>query len=53
MKKENFLPASASNEYYDLENSFLFSTFNGKPTIPITLVSIFCALADECGLVAR
>ncbi|CAF3469016.1 unnamed protein product [Rotaria socialis] len=53
MKKENFLPASASNEYYDLENSFLFSTFNGKPTIPLTLVSIFCALADECGLVAR
>jgi F-box protein 21 len=53
MKKENFLPASGGSEYYDLENSFLYSTFNGKPTIPITLVSVFCALAEECNLIAR
>ncbi len=53
MKTEKFSPASGGEEYYDLENSFLYSTFNGKPTIPLTLVSIFCALADECGLKAR
>ena len=53
MKTEHFLAANGGNEYYDLENSFLFSTFNGKPTIPLTLVSIFCALAEECGLIAR
>jgi hypothetical protein len=53
MKTEKFLPAGADSNYYDIENSFLFSTFNGKPTIPLTLVSIFCALAEECGLIAR
>jgi F-box protein 21 len=53
MKKENFLPANDGNKYYDLENSFLYPTFNGKPTIPLTLVAIFCALAEECGLIAR
>jgi F-box protein 21 len=53
MKKEQFMPANGGSEYYDLENSFLSSTFNGKPTIPLTLVSIFCALAEECGLLAR
>ncbi len=53
MKTEQFIPASGGNEYYNLENSFLYSTFHGKPTIPLTLVSIFCALADECGLKAR
>ena len=53
MKIEKFLPANGGSEYYDLENSFLFSTFDGKPTIPLTLVSIFCALAEECGLIAR
>jgi hypothetical protein len=55
MKAENFLAANGDNSsgYYDLENSFLFSTFNGKPTIPLTLVSIFCALAEECNLIAR
>ncbi|CAF0836222.1 unnamed protein product [Rotaria sordida] len=53
MKIEKFLAANGGDEYYDLENSFLFSTFNGKPTIPLTLVAIFCALADECGLIAR
>lgn len=53
MKSEQFIPANGGDEYYDLENSFLYSTFHGKPTIPLTLVSIFCALADECGLKAR
>lgn len=53
MKKEQFIPANGGTEYYDIENSFLYSTFNGKPTIPLTLVSIFCALADECGLISR
>jgi F-box protein 21 len=53
MKTEKFLSANHGDNYYDLENSFLFSTFNGKPTIPLTLVSIFCALAKECGLIAR
>ena len=53
MRKENFLAASYGHKYYNVENSFLFSAFNGKPTIPLTLVSIFCALADECGLIAR
>jgi F-box protein 21 len=53
MKNEKFLPANSGSEYYDVENSFLYSTFNGKPTIPLTLVSIFCALAEECGLKAR
>ncbi|CAF1182595.1 unnamed protein product [Adineta ricciae] len=53
MKNESFLPANGSTEYYDISNSFLFSTFHGKPTIPLTLVSIFCALAEECDLIAR
>jgi len=53
MKNEKFLSANGGSEYYDLENSFLYSAFNGKPTIPLTLVSIFCALAEECGLKAR
>lgn len=53
MRTEKFLSTNGGNEYYDLENSFLYSAFNGKPTIPLTLVSIFCALAEECGLVAR
>ena len=53
MKTEQFLPANGGSEYYDIENSFLFSAFDGKPTIPLTLVSIFCALAAECGLTAR
>ncbi|CAF3825033.1 unnamed protein product [Adineta steineri] len=53
MKAENFCAANNGEGYYNLENSFLFSTFNGKPTIPLTLVSIFCALAEECGLIAR
>lgn len=53
MRSEKFLPAHGGSEYYDLENSFLYSVFNGKPTIPLTLVSIFCALAEECGLIAR
>ena len=53
MNTERFLPADSGEEYYDLENSFLFSAFHGKPTIPLTLVSIFCALADHCGLKAR
>ncbi|CAF3359482.1 unnamed protein product [Rotaria sp. Silwood2] len=53
MKKEKFLAANGGSEYYDLENSFLFATFHGKPTIPLTLVAIFCALADECDLIAR
>ncbi|CAF3723732.1 unnamed protein product [Rotaria sp. Silwood1] len=53
MKKEKFLSANGGSEYYDLENSFLFATFHGKSTIPLTLVAIFCALADECNLIAR
>jgi hypothetical protein len=53
MHAEGFIPAKGDSEYYSVENSFLFASFNGKPTIPLTLVSIFCALADECGLRAR
>lgn len=53
MDTERFLPANGGEEYYDLENSFLSSSFHGKPTIPLTLVAIFCALADHCGLNAR
>lgn len=53
MKLEQFLPAINGTEYYDLENSFLYSTFHGKPTIPLTLVAVFCAIADQCGLKAR
>lgn len=53
MRVEQFIPANGGSEYYDVENSFLYSTFNGKPTIPLTLVSIFCALAEECGLTCR
>lgn len=52
MHDENFLPAKSGNSYYDIENSFLYSAFNGKPTIPLTLVSIFCAIAEECQLEA-
>ena len=53
MQSEKFLPANGGSEYYNIENSFLHSTFDGKPTIPLTLVAIFCALAEECGLTAR
>ncbi|UJR32339.1 hypothetical protein I4U23_019802 [Adineta vaga] len=53
MKNEHFLPADGTTEYYDINNSFIFSAFHGKPTIPLTLVSIFCALAEECNLIAR
>lgn len=53
MQSEKFLPAKGGSEYYDIDNSFLYATFDGKPTIPLTLVSIFCALAEECGLTAR
>ena len=53
METERFVPAHAGEQYYDLENSFLYSAFQGKPTIPLTLVSIFCALADQCHIKAR
>jgi regulator of sirC expression with transglutaminase-like and TPR domain len=53
MTDEQFLAADQGDSYYDIDNSFLHAAFHGKPTIPLTLVSIFCALADECGLCAR
>jgi regulator of sirC expression with transglutaminase-like and TPR domain len=53
MQTEKFLPATGGGEYYHIDNSFLHATFDGKPTIPLTLVSIFFALAEECGLTAR
>ena len=53
MQTEKFLPTTGGGEYYDIDNSFFHATFDGKPTIPLTLVSIFCALAEDCGLTAR
>ncbi|CAK9188728.1 unnamed protein product [Sphagnum troendelagicum] len=53
MKTEQFLPAKDGHDYYNVENGFIGSAFSGKPTIPLTLVSIYCALAEECGLTAR
>lgn len=52
MQEEEFL-STTPEDYYDLENSFLCWAFHGKPTIPMTLVSIFCALADLCHIKAR